>query len=51
MQHGPGLHMGGMKKKLVTFEVAYKDKRKIAEGTYEFTFKKPADIHFSAHCR
>jgi ferredoxin-NADP reductase len=48
MQHGPGLHMGGMKKKLATFEVAFKGKRKVAEGTYEFTFEKPADIHFSA---
>ncbi len=48
MKHGPGLHMGGMKKKLATFEIAFKSKRKIAEGTYEFTFEKPAGIHFSA---
>jgi ferredoxin-NADP reductase len=48
MQHGPGLHMGGMKKKLATFEVAYKGKKQIAEGTYEYTFEKPADIHFMA---
>lgn len=48
MQHGPNLHMGSMKKKLATFEVAYKGKRQTAEGTFEYTFEKPADLHFYA---
>lgn len=48
MQHGPQLHMGNRKKKLATFEVAYKGKRQIAEGTFEYTFEKPADLSFYA---
>jgi ferredoxin-NADP reductase len=48
MQHGPGIHIGGINKKLASFEIAYKSKRQIAEGTFEFTFEKPQDFLFSA---
>jgi ferredoxin-NADP reductase len=47
-QTGPGMHTGSMAKELATFEATFKSKRQIAEGTYEFTFEKPADLHFSA---
>ncbi len=48
MQHGPGLHMGLMAKKIASFEAVYKGKRKVAEGTYEFVFERPEGLHFSA---
>jgi ferredoxin-NADP reductase len=32
----------------VEFEVALKDKKQIAEGTYAFTFEKPKGFHFRA---
>jgi ferredoxin-NADP reductase len=47
-QTGPGMHTGSMAKELASFEATFKSKRQIAEGTYEFTFEKPADLHFSA---
>jgi ferredoxin-NADP reductase len=47
------MHMGGAAKQIATFEATFKSKRQVAEGTYEFTFEKPADLHFQAgqHCR
>ncbi len=53
MQHGPGMHRGAAAKQIATFEAAFKSKRQVAEGTYEFTFEKPAGIQFQAgqHCR
>lgn len=53
MQHGPGMHIGAAAKQIATFEATFKGKRQVAEGTYEFTFEKPADLHFQAgqHCR
>lgn len=32
----------------LSFETALKDKKQIAEGTYEFVFEKPKDFHFNA---
>ncbi len=32
----------------VSFEIALKGKKQIAEGTYEFIFEKPKDFHFKA---
>jgi ferredoxin-NADP reductase len=40
--------MGSMEKKRVGYEVALKGKKKIAEGTYEFTFEKPKGFTFAA---
>jgi ferredoxin-NADP reductase len=40
--------MGSAAKQIATFETRFKSKRKIAEGTFEFTFEKPADLHFQA---
>lgn len=34
--------------KKASFEVALKDKKQIAEGTYEFIFEKPKNFHFNA---
>jgi ferredoxin-NADP reductase len=49
MKHGPGMHMmGGMGRKLATYEIAFKGKRKVAEGTYEYRFEKPAEFEFLA---
>jgi len=48
MQHGPAMHMGPMSKKRAAYEVALKDKKQIAEGTYEFVFEKPAGFRFNA---
>ncbi len=43
---GIGHSMPSMKK--ASFEVALKGKEQIAEGTMEFTFKKPKNFHFNA---
>src|SRR6266496_6847781 len=48
MQHGPAMHMRSMSKKRAAYEVALKDKKQIAEGTYEFVFEKPAGFRFNA---
>jgi ferredoxin-NADP reductase len=40
-------HLGGSKK-IASYEIKLKDKKLIAEGTYEFVFEKPQDFHFQA---
>jgi ferredoxin-NADP reductase len=47
MQHGPSMHAGAPKE-LVSYEVALKDKKQIAEGTYAFVFEKPEELRFKA---
>jgi ferredoxin-NADP reductase len=42
----PTHSMPSMKK--TAFEVALKDKKQIAEGTYAFTFEKPKGFQFKA---
>ena len=43
---GLGHSMPSMEK--VSFEIALKDKRQIAERTYEFIFEKPKNFLFTA---
>ncbi len=43
---GIGHSMPSMEK--ASFEVAFKGKKQIAVGTYEFVFEKPKDFHFNA---
>jgi ferredoxin-NADP reductase len=45
--HFPSGH-SGPPKKLVGYEVALKDKKQIAEGTYAFVFEKPKKFQFKA---
>jgi ferredoxin-NADP reductase len=42
------MHIGAAAKQIATFETTFKGKRQVAEGTYEFTFEKPVDLHFQA---
>ena len=48
MKHGLSMHAGGAQKNIVSYEVALKSKKQIAEGTYAFTFEKPEGFHFKA---
>ena len=47
MQHGPSMHAGAPKE-IVSYEVALKDKKHIAEGTFAFVFDKPSELRFKA---
>ena len=47
MQHGPSMH-AGVPKEIVSYEVALKDKKQIAESTYAFVFDKPSELRFKA---
>src|SRR5256885_723975 len=38
----------GMPKDISSYEIRLKSKRQVAEGTYEFTFEKPASFTFPA---
>ena len=44
---GNGNHKG-MPKDITSFEITFKGKKKIAEGTYEFHFEKPAGLTYKA---
>lgn len=49
--HGAGGMNGnhkGMPKDITSYNITLKSKRKIAEGTYEFTFTKPANFEYKA---
>jgi ferredoxin-NADP reductase len=47
--HGAGNgNPKGMPKDITSFEITFKGKKKIAEGTYEFIFNKPADLTYKA---
>lgn len=48
MRHGPAMYMRSMSKKRAVYEVALKDKRRIAEGTYEFVFEILEGFRFNA---
>lgn len=47
MQHSPSMH-AGVPKEIVSYEVALKDKKQMAEGTYAFGFDKPSERRFKA---
>jgi ferredoxin-NADP reductase len=48
MRHDPAMHMAAKSKNVVSHEVTFKTKQQIAEGTYAFTFVKPAGFDFRA---
>ncbi len=54
MHHNPNMHdnflLSHLKpsKQIIGYEVAFKGKAQIAEGTMAFTFEKPKDFHFQA---